>query len=335
MLIAQSQLELMRRQVERSEQAVVVADADGRILLTSQAFEALLPAGHPRLANLEDLPQLFQSSLKVRRRLRELVEPPADLARGGGLLDGRERPRPVLVRADPVFSAPGRVLGFIAIVTDMVERKAADAARRRFQESVVARSRMTTARLESKSDLLQQNLLSSIVETPSSRRSRSPTASTSAECQPCSTASELRGPVSRAAAPRDSARHGCDESLNGSSPAVPRPLPRGRREPIFANSLRAAPRRRVQRLVTRQHADEIRDAPRACLGLLRLVHAIEDRVPVVAVEGREERERLGVGLEGTLQIGYQGTPLQPAALTDEARAGRIAALTGTAAVVLP
>jgi hypothetical protein len=63
-----------------------------------------------------------------------------------------------------VFSAPGRVLGFIAIVTDMVERKAADAARRRFQESVVARSRMTTARLESKSDLLQQNLLSSIVE---------------------------------------------------------------------------------------------------------------------------------------------------------------------------
>jgi PAS domain S-box-containing protein len=164
MLIAQSQLELMRRQVERSEQAVVVADADGRIILTSQAFEALLPSGHPHLASLEDLPQLFESSLKVRRRLRELVSRRQTWRGEADLVLGQERTHPVLVRADPVFSAPGRVLGFVAIVTDMLERKAADAARRRFQETIVARGRMTTARLESKSDLLQQNLLSSIVE---------------------------------------------------------------------------------------------------------------------------------------------------------------------------
>ena len=45
------------------------------------------------------------------------------------------------MRADPVFSAPGRVLGFVFLFTDLSERKAAEAARRRFQESVIERNR--------------------------------------------------------------------------------------------------------------------------------------------------------------------------------------------------
>jgi two-component system, chemotaxis family, sensor kinase Cph1 len=72
--------------------------------------------------------------------------------------------RPVLVRADPVFSAPGRVLGFVVVVADMLERKVADTARRRFQEKIVAGARFAPGPLESKADLLYQNLLSSIIE---------------------------------------------------------------------------------------------------------------------------------------------------------------------------
>jgi hypothetical protein len=68
------------------------------------------------------------------------------------------------VRADPVFSAPDKVLGFVVVVADMAERRAADTARRRFQEKIVERRRFGSGRLESSADLLYQNLLSSIVE---------------------------------------------------------------------------------------------------------------------------------------------------------------------------
>jgi PAS domain S-box-containing protein len=164
MLIAQHQLDLVRRQVESSAQAVIVASADGRILMANRAFEALLPPGHPPLGNLEDLPQLFESPQKVRRRLRELVSRRHTWRGEAALTDARGGTCPVLIRADPVFSEPNRVLGFVVVLTDMVERKAADAARRRFQEKVVARSRMAPARLESKVDLVHKNLLSSILE---------------------------------------------------------------------------------------------------------------------------------------------------------------------------
>lgn len=69
-----------------------------------------------------------------------------------------------MVRADPVFSAPRRVLGFVLVIADLSERKSADAARRRFQERIVESSRFGTGLLESKTDLIYQNLLSSIVE---------------------------------------------------------------------------------------------------------------------------------------------------------------------------
>ena len=163
MLVAQNQLELVRGQVERSEQAVVVASADGRIFMASEAFRALLPALHPKFQDLQDLAQLFDNPSMVRRRLRELVN--RQTWRGeADLVDGQGGRRPVLVRADPVFSAPDRVLGFVVVITDMVERNAADTARRTFQEKVIARNRPAPARLESKVDLLFQNVMSSIVE---------------------------------------------------------------------------------------------------------------------------------------------------------------------------
>jgi two-component system, chemotaxis family, sensor kinase Cph1 len=164
MLIAQNQLDVVRRQVQRSEHAVVVAGADGRIYMGSQAFEALLSPHHPRLETLDDLPQLFESPTKVRHGLRELMARRQTWRAEAELLGTDGETRPVRVRADPVFSAPERVLGYVLIVTDMVERKAAEAARRRFQEKVVARSRLAPARLDSKADLLHENLLSAIVE---------------------------------------------------------------------------------------------------------------------------------------------------------------------------
>jgi hypothetical protein len=72
--------------------------------------------------------------------------------------------RPLLVRADPVLSSPGRVIGFVLTFTDLSERKAAEAARRRFQESIVRSNRKLMRGLDSKAELGLQNLMSAIIE---------------------------------------------------------------------------------------------------------------------------------------------------------------------------
>ncbi|MFO0580401.1 MAG: GAF domain-containing protein [Polyangia bacterium] len=168
MLIAQHQLELVQKRVQRAEHAVIIADADGRILLASQAFLALLPPpqqpGPPTLNHLEDLPPLFEGLAAVQRRLHELVRRHQTWRGEAELRSAAGRARPVLVRADPVFSAPGRALGFIVVVSDMSERKAADAARRRLQERIIDGNRFASGLLASRADLLYQNLLSTIVE---------------------------------------------------------------------------------------------------------------------------------------------------------------------------
>jgi light-regulated signal transduction histidine kinase (bacteriophytochrome) len=163
-LIAQNQLDLVRRQVERSEQAVLVAGPDGNVLLGSEALLELLPPPHPPLENLSDLPQLFANPNKVARRLRDLMGRRQTWRGEAELVGPQGENRPVLVRGDPVLSTPDRVLGFVVVVIDMVERKAADTARRRFQETLVARRPTVSERLESEDDLRYQHLLSPIVD---------------------------------------------------------------------------------------------------------------------------------------------------------------------------
>jgi chemotaxis family two-component system sensor kinase Cph1 len=69
-----------------------------------------------------------------------------------------------MVRADPVFSSPENVLGYVLLFTDLTERKAADAARERFQDGIVAGHRVLNRRLNSRADLVFQNLLAAVVE---------------------------------------------------------------------------------------------------------------------------------------------------------------------------
>ena len=55
MLIAEDQLEQVRRQVQQAEPPVVIADADGQILQINSAFAALLPPRSKRPSSLSDL----------------------------------------------------------------------------------------------------------------------------------------------------------------------------------------------------------------------------------------------------------------------------------------
>lgn len=163
LLIAQDQLEQVTRQVRLSDQPVIVADAEGHILLANDAFRRLLPEGRAPLPHLDALMQVLEEPGEVKRRLAELTRG-RRAWRGEVRLETAAEPKPLLVRADPVFSSPDRVLGFVLLFTDLTERKAGEAARRRFQESIVEGDRMMSGRLDSKTDLAFRNLLSPLVE---------------------------------------------------------------------------------------------------------------------------------------------------------------------------
>lgn len=167
MLIAQDQLEQVRRQVRVAGQPALIADAGGRVLLTNRAFERLLPedagGGRAGPGALEDLADLLAEADAARAALRELLARQRRAWRGEVRLAGDARP--LLVRADPVFAAPDRVLGYVVLLSDLSERRAAEAARRRFQEGILDHHRREAGqvRLGAGDDLAYRDLLASVV----------------------------------------------------------------------------------------------------------------------------------------------------------------------------
>ena len=163
-LIAQDQLEQVLRQVRSSDQHVVVANADGQILEANPAFSALLASGNRPVRALDDLPYYFTDPGEIQRRLQLLKQSRQPWRGEVELENARGERKPLLVRADPVMSSPERVLGYVLLFMDLTERKAADAARRRFQEGILQSHRKPKGPLLSQSDLAVQALLSTIIE---------------------------------------------------------------------------------------------------------------------------------------------------------------------------
>jgi chemotaxis family two-component system sensor kinase Cph1 len=164
MLIAQNQLEAVTHQVRLSEQPVIVADADGKILLINEAFGRLLKTARPPLTQLEDLPALFADAPEVRRRLHDLVTHLRTWRKEVRIYVSPGETKPLLLRADPILSSPRRAFGFVILLTDLTDRKAMESARRKFQEGIIERHRIAAVRLDSDADLVFQNLLRPIIE---------------------------------------------------------------------------------------------------------------------------------------------------------------------------
>ena len=163
-LIAQSQLEQVFQQVRISEQPVIVADPDGRILLSNGAFEQLLPADHPPLCEISDLLSLFVEADQVRTRFGNMLKHRQTWRGEINLRSVEGPPKPLLVRADPVYAAADRVIGFVVIFTDNTEQKAATAARRQFQEGIIEQHRLATGLIGDSAGLDYQSLLSTVIE---------------------------------------------------------------------------------------------------------------------------------------------------------------------------
>jgi PAS domain S-box-containing protein len=164
-LIAQDQLDQFSRHVRISDQPVVIADTGGKILLMNEAFRSLLPADHLAIEHLHELAPSFDMPEEFLRNVRDLLGSHRPW-RGEVSLRaaGSNRERPLLVRGDSVQPARERFLGYVLLFTDITDRKAAEAARSRFQEGIIESHRINSVRLDSKADLVYQNLLSSVVE---------------------------------------------------------------------------------------------------------------------------------------------------------------------------
>jgi two-component system, chemotaxis family, sensor kinase Cph1 len=162
-LIAQAQLAQVRAQVLVSEQPIVIADAEGTLLLRTESFEGLLRPDRPNPKSLDDLLDLFSESAEARLRLNELAvhrrpwrgEVELDTCSGGHC--------PFLVRADPVFSSPDKVLGFVLILTDLGERKSAEDARHRVQAGLLEQQKLMRQQLQWSADPMYREMLTAIV----------------------------------------------------------------------------------------------------------------------------------------------------------------------------
>lgn len=163
LLIAQDQLDQIGRQVDTAEQPVLIADAQGRVLMVNRGLNVLFGSQHPAPRRLDELPARFTDAEAARAGLRELVEERRSWRAEVELV--RENDERVLlsVRADPVLAPPGRILGFVLLFSDLSEERTAQAARHRLQADILERHRLMTNRLETEADLLFRRLLSSIV----------------------------------------------------------------------------------------------------------------------------------------------------------------------------
>jgi light-regulated signal transduction histidine kinase (bacteriophytochrome) len=164
MLFAQDQLDQVRKQVQLAHQAVVIADIEGRILKMNAAFTALLPRLVRAPQKISDLVPLIIDPADAQGRIQDLLLHRRAWHGEVSMSGPGNAPTPLLVRADPVFTSPERTLGFVLLFTDLTERKAAETARRRFQEGVIQQRPPQSGQLDSKADLLFRNLLTKIVE---------------------------------------------------------------------------------------------------------------------------------------------------------------------------
>lgn len=164
MLIAEDQLDTIRRQVHEAGQAVVIADPDGHILQVNAAFARLLPPGSARPKSFADLARVFTDAAAVGRALSKLAKERQSWIGEVSIQRSHDVTTPILVRADAVFAPRQRVLGFVLFFADQTDRNAAEAARQSFQEAVIERRRPMRQLLTSKADLRFRKILNKVLE---------------------------------------------------------------------------------------------------------------------------------------------------------------------------
>jgi light-regulated signal transduction histidine kinase (bacteriophytochrome) len=137
-LITEDRLARQRRALQASGDGVLIADGVGRIRFVNEAFSRLFRRPHAHLADLGDLPPLFREPAAARSMVRTVMEDRRSW-RGELPLDaGAGLSVPLAVRADVIPRLDGSgALGYIVLITNMSERREADAALDRVQRAIL------------------------------------------------------------------------------------------------------------------------------------------------------------------------------------------------------
>jgi PAS domain S-box-containing protein len=127
---------------------VVITNQTGRISLLNEAFEQLVGGAHPHLEWIDDLAACFEGSAEARELLSRIQQDAEPWMGEMRIRNELGEPLSVLVRADPVRSSSNRVLGTVLTFSDISERRAATAARQRFQKSILENQRLPSEPLD-------------------------------------------------------------------------------------------------------------------------------------------------------------------------------------------
>ncbi|MEJ2503461.1 MAG: GAF domain-containing protein, partial [Gemmatimonadota bacterium] len=140
-LIVESQLERLRRDVALSPTPILVVDPEGAILLENDAFANLFRRPRPQLRHMAGIPSLFTEPERARQVLRARVEERRSWSGQLRLrVDESEEiasSLPMLLRAHPVPGEGNEVLGYVLLLTDLRGRQEAEIARRRLRQAIV------------------------------------------------------------------------------------------------------------------------------------------------------------------------------------------------------
>ena len=163
-VIAKDQLDQVSKRMRASEQLVIVADSQGRLLESNSALERLTGARPDSLRRLDDLPAFFAEPDDLALQLKALQLTKRNWRGDVMLSAGNAQGVPLHVRADAITARDDRVLGYVLMFTDLTERRSAETARRRFQESLVGSRRRVTVSLETSAELAAQSLIAQVIE---------------------------------------------------------------------------------------------------------------------------------------------------------------------------
>jgi PAS domain-containing protein len=164
LVVAKNQLDQVSGRIRAAKQFVVVADASGHILETNGALGTLLGERGQALRHLDELPDFFADPEDFKSRLRALRYDSRSW-RGEVVVKGGDAAGLALrVRADPVSAPHDLALGFVLFFSDLTAQHEVEAARRRFQEGVIASRRRLSSPVKTRVDLRVRNLLQQIVD---------------------------------------------------------------------------------------------------------------------------------------------------------------------------
>jgi len=141
LLISEQQMSQVRATVESSNEPVIVADLNGRVLATSVAFRRLCGDPIHDLVSLDEFAARFTDPESVGRAL-ERVKADGQSWRGELALARRDGATvPVTVRAEAVPGREGRLLGFIVVLFDLSDKRRTTEARRHLEQALLRAER--------------------------------------------------------------------------------------------------------------------------------------------------------------------------------------------------